>query len=122
MIVAAARRFLALLVGVGGGTLLASLALGALAGASLRRSLALGLYLVGAFLLLAAFFLGNSGVLRAESDPMQDRPLGFFGARRVRSKTSDERRETVSITAIMIALALSLLVLGALADDRHELV
>ena len=122
MLLAAARRFLALLASVGGVTLLGSVALGGLAGASLRRSAALGLYFVGSFLLLVGFLVGNRGVLRAESAPENDRPLGFFGVRRVRTTTAGERRETMSLSAIVITLGLALLLFGVVADEDNELV
>lgn len=123
MVLGAARRFLALLAAVGGVTLLGSLAIGLVAGASLRRSLALGFYLMGSFVLLTGFFLGNRGVLRAEggAGAGADRPFGFLGPRRVRSATADERRESISIAAVVISLGVALLMLAIVADDENDL-
>ena len=122
MLLTAARRFLALLAVVGSVTVLGSLTLGALAGAPQRRALALGCYLVGSFLLLAAFFLGTKGVLRAESDPVKSRPLGFMAARRVRPASPAEQRESIGISTLIGTLGVVLLLVGIAADSENELV
>ena len=121
MVLGAARRFLALLAAVGGVTLLGSVAIGLAAGASLRRAIALGFYLMGSLVLLTGFFLGNRGVLRAEGGAGADRPFGFLGPRRVRSATSDERRESISIAAVVISLGVALLMLAIVADEENDL-
>jgi len=120
VLLGAARRLLGLFAVVGGVTLIGSLGLGALAGLSARRSLALGFYLVGSVCLLAGFFVGNRGVLRAETD--SDRP-GLFGfARRgVRPATGQEQREGVRVSALVIGLGITLLLLGAFADTENNL-
>src|SRR5438094_2757802 len=61
MWIPALRRFALLVVAVGGGTVVVSIVFGLLLGAPLPRSIALGYYLVGSFLLLAGFFFGNRG-------------------------------------------------------------
>ncbi len=122
MFLAAGRRFLALVAVIGGVTILGSLALGALSGASVRRALALGCYLAGSFLLLAGFFLGTKGVLRAESDPVKSRPLGFVGVRRVRTASPQEQRESIGISMLVGTLGVILLLAGVAADSENELV
>jgi hypothetical protein len=120
MLLAAARRLLGLFAVVGGVTLIGSLGIGAMAGLSVRRSLALGFYLVGSVCLLAGFFVGNRGVLRAETD--SERP-GLFGfARRgVRPATRREQREGVRVSALVIGLGIALLLLGTFADTENNL-
>jgi hypothetical protein len=114
------RRLLILTASVGGATLAISLMLALLAGTSVRRSVAVGFYLVGSVLLLSGFFVGNRGVLRAEGD--SDRPSLFgFSRKRVRSATGEERRESVRFSAIVIGLGIALLILGALADNENSL-
>ncbi len=122
MVVAAARRFLALLLGVGGVTVVISALLGAIVGTSVRRAIAVGCYFAGALLLLSGFFLGNKGVLRADTDPAEGRNLPVLRPRRIRSATSDEQRETVSVAVLVMALGIVLIVVGVLADDQNEFI
>jgi hypothetical protein len=115
------RRLIILTASIGGATLAFSLVLAFLAGASFRRSIAMGFYLVGSVLLLTGFFVGNRGVLRADGDP--ERPSMFgFGRKRVRSATGDEQRESVRVSALVIGLGIALLILGTLADNEKSLI
>jgi hypothetical protein len=114
------RRLIILTASVGGATLAASLLLALLAGASLRRSIAVGFYIVGSLLLLTGFFVGNRGVLRAEGD--LDRPSMFgFGRKRVRSASGEEQRESIRVSALVIGLGIALLILGTVADNQNSL-
>ena len=115
-----ARRLVVLIASVAGATLALSVMLAVLAGTSVRRSAAVGFYLVGSILLLAGFFVGNRGVLRAEGDPQRPSLFGF-GRRSVRSATGEEQRESVRISAIVIGLAVAVLILGTLADNENSL-
>jgi hypothetical protein len=117
----AARRILGLFAVVGGVTVLVSVALGLLAGSSVRRSIALGFYLVGSVVLLSGFFVGNRGVLRADTDDEKGGLLLGFGRRRVRSATGEEQRENVRVSALVIGLGIALLILGTLADTENRL-
>ena len=117
---AGARRFLLLFGLVSGLTVLASLALGALTGASLRRSLAVGFYLAGSFLVLAGFFMGSKGVLRAET--REDRSSRLLPPRHIRTATAAEQRETLAASALVGALGLALVAVGVAADSEHDLV
>lgn len=121
MLRGAARRILGLLAVVGGVTVLVSVALGLLAGSSVRRSIALGFYLVGSVVLLSGFFVGNRGVLRADTDDEKGGLLLGFGRRRVRSATGEEQRENVRVSALVIGLGITLLILGTLADTENRL-
>lgn len=114
------RRLLTMTALVGGATLAISLMLALLAGTSVRRSVAVGFYLVGSILLLAGFFVGNRGVLRAEGD--SERPSLFgLGRKRIRSATGEEQRESLRVSAIVIGLGIALLILGTLADNENSL-
>ncbi len=122
MLVGALRRLLTLFVVVGGVTLIGSLAVGALAGASARRSVALGFYLMGSILLLVGFVVGNRGVLRAETDSNAGGLLSGFARRGVRSASGEEQSETIRVSALVIGLGIALLILGVLADTDNRLV
>ena len=69
MLLNAARRFAVILVATSVGTAAASLAIGLLIGSSVSRSLSVGFYIVGAFLLIFGFFVGNRGPVRVKGDP-----------------------------------------------------
>ena len=118
-----ALRRLALLIGVVGvGTLVVSVLFGLLLGASLPRSIALGYYLVGCFLLLAGFFFGNRGPVRPRGDA--DTGGGIFfrpSGRRVRWATREEHEEAINYSAVYVILGLVLIFLGIASDNRHTL-
>ena len=118
MILGALRRFAQLFVGVGGVTVVLSLAFGALAGAPLHRSIAIGLYLIGAVILIFGFFVGNRGPWRHEQDES-----GSFSIlpRGVRRATAEERKESVSLSVLFIVLGFGLIILGVLSDSAHNL-
>jgi hypothetical protein len=110
-----------MILGVGGLTVLLSLMFGALAGAPLQRSIAVGFYLIGCLVLVFGFFVGNRGPLRHDRED-EEKP-GLFGMipRGVRRATPEERREAVSVSFLFVILGLSLIVLGALSDSAHKL-
>lgn len=114
----AARRFAVLLTGTVAVTATASLVVGLALGAGLNRSLSLGFYLVGSFLLVAGFFLGNRGPARLK-DGTDAAPLG---QRQVRWATPDERVRTINESALFVSIGFLLLVIGILVDDRVRLV
>src|ERR687885_146157 len=109
---AAARRFFLLLVGIAGTTAVLSL----VGGASLGRALAVGFYLVGCFLLIAGFFIGNRGPVRPKGvGPM------LFGSRIMRWATPLEREETINESALFVALGFALILIGVAVDSRTGL-
>jgi hypothetical protein len=118
MLKAAARRFLILLVLVAGGTAAISLVLGLAAGSSASRALSLGFYLVGSFLLLSGFFVGNRGPARLKSD---SDAVPFLGSRMLRWATATEQEETIHMSAIFVVLGVTLIILGVVADSRYRL-
>ena len=118
MLRAAARRIVVLLAGLAAATAVLSLALGAAAGAAVDRSISLGFYIVGSFLLVGGFFVGSRGPLRSVGDQGL---LGFWGRKAVRPVTPTERREEINATVIYILVGLFLLVLGIVTDSRVRL-
>ena len=117
----AARRFVLLLIGTAGGTAVLALALGLALGAGVGRSLSLGFYIVGSFLLISGFFVGNRGPVRVQGDPGFGM-FGFFRNRRLRWATGHEQAESLSLSAVFVVLGLVLILLGVLADTRYKLV
>lgn len=115
---AAIRRFFVLLGIVAAVTAVASLLIGLASGASLTRALSLGWYLIGSFLLISGFFVGNRGPARLKkgSDAV---PL--FGSRMLRWANREEREEAINLSAIFITLGLTLIILGVIADSRYKL-
>jgi len=118
MLRAALRRFLLLFVAVGASTALVSLLAALLFGGSLARALSLGFYLVGSFLLVAGFFVGNRGPVRLK----QDVGVPLWGSRYVRWATPEEREEQLNLSAIFVVLGFGLILLGVVADTRNALV
>ncbi len=118
---AALRRFVTLSVLSAAGTALVSAAIGLLLGAGLSRSISLGFYGVGSFLLISGFFVGNRGPVRVKGDP----GFGLFGVfkdRRVRWATGSEQAESLNLSFVFVALGVLLIVLGVIADTRYKLV
>ena len=120
---AALRRLALLIVGCCAVTVVGSALLGLLVGASLDRSVALGFYGVGCFLMVAGFFVGNRGPSRVKSEEGQGAamPFPFMGGRRLRWASADEQNETINNSAVFISLGLLLVALGAIIDTRHSL-
>jgi hypothetical protein len=123
---AAARRFGILLVGLVVVTAAVSALLGLAAGASLNRAISIGFYLVGCFLLIAGFFIGNRGPARlkgseAESGGALGGMFGIGGSRRLRWATPEEREEAISNSAVFVSLGFALILIGVIADNRFRL-
>ena len=110
-----------LLVAVAGVTALCSLLLGLALGASIARSISLGFYLVGSFLLIAGFFVGNRGPVRMKGDPGVG-VFGIFQNRRLRWATGSEQFESLSLSLVFVVLGLVLIILGVVTDTRYQLV
>lgn len=117
MILGAVRRLALMYVGVGGGTVILSLAFGAISGAPLTRSIAIGLYLIGAVVLIFGFFIGNRGPWRHEhgEGSWSILPSG------IRRATQQERKESMSVSLLLIVLGFGLIILGVLSDSAHNL-
>ncbi len=118
MLVAALRRFIVVLVLVGVGAAAVGLLFGLLLGSSANRSISLGLYFTGAFLLIGGFLLGNRGPMRRVGEGAG---MMSFG-RSLRRASPDEIRESVNLTVLFVALGLILLMVAVAVDSRYELV
>jgi len=116
-VLAAARRFLLIVVGIAGATALVSLLLGLALGAGADRAVSVGLYLVGSFLLIAGFFIGNRGPARLKDEA----GTSLLGPRFLRWATPDERIRTINESAIFVTIGLVLLLLGLVVDSRVRL-
>lgn len=107
-----------------GVTAAASALVGLLIGASIERSLVLGFYLMGCFLMVAGFFAGNRGPTRvkSESPAASAMPFGVFsGARRLRWATLGEQDEAINNSAVFVSLGIMLVIIGVLLDGRHSI-
>jgi divalent metal cation (Fe/Co/Zn/Cd) transporter len=120
MLLAGLRRLFLLIFGAAGLTALGSVVIAALLGSSYGRALTVGFYLVGCFLMLAGFFVGNRGPARIKSDTRAS-PLGLIlgGGRDLRWATPGEQNETINNSAVYIALGLVMVAIGILFDSRH---
>lgn len=121
MIVAALRRFALLLVATAAGTAVLSLVLGLLLGAPAWRSVSVGFYCVGSFLLLFGFFAGNRGPVRQKGE----HGMGFWfplPGRMLRWASAGEQEESINLSAVFVTLGFVLIVLGVVADTRYSLV
>jgi hypothetical protein len=121
LLLAAARRFVLLLAGVAAGTAVVSLGLGLLLGSTVSRSVSVGFYIVGSFLLISGFFVGNRGPVRVKGDPGVAL-FGFFRNRRLRWATGQEQLESLSLSVVFVALGVALIVLGVVTDTRYTLI
>jgi hypothetical protein len=116
VLAAAARRFAIVLGVISAGTALISYLLGLAAGSTADRSISLGFYVVGSFLLVAGFFVGNRGPARLRGEEHG----GLLGPRRLRWASLEERTSTLNESALLIAIGFVLLVVGLLVDDRSR--
>lgn len=124
MVAAALSRLLLLTLLASVITAAFALGLGLLIGSSAARSVSLGFYAVGCFLMVAGFFMGNRGPARmkSESPGAGFLPFPLFGDRRLRWATADEREEAINMSAVYVALGFLLVLIGIAVDSRHSLV
>jgi hypothetical protein len=121
LLAAALRRFVFLFAVVAAGTAALSLAIGVLFGAGVSRSISLGFYGVGSFLLVAGFFVGNRGPVRVKGDPGFS-VFGIFKDRRIRWASGPEQSESLNLSFVFVLLGVLLIALGVVADTRYKLV
>jgi hypothetical protein len=114
------RRFLLLLLVVAGGTAVVSLALGLLLGAGVSRSVSLGFYGVGSFVLIMGFFVGNRGPARVKGDGGGGL-FGFARNRTIRWASGDEQSESLNLSFVFVAVGVFLIILGVVTDTRYAL-
>ena len=99
MLLAALRRLALVFAVLFTGTIVVSVLLGLLFGATAQRSVSLGLDLVGSFFLVIGFFVGVRGPFRL-ADP-------------------DERVETINISALLVTVGFVLVFVGLAIDPRY---
>jgi hypothetical protein len=116
---AALRRLTGLFLLASGVTLLGALVFGFAAGADRWRALSVGFYLMGSFLLIAGFFVGNRGPVRLRGS--EGNTL-FLGSRFVRWASPAEREENINLSAIFVILGFLLILVGVAADNRYDVV
>lgn len=119
MLLAATRRFLILVAGATLLTVVVSLPIGLLLGSSVNRSISLGLYLVGSFLLVGGFFFGNRGPVRLRNE---ESLVGMRRAREVTPANLDEQVESINSSALLVLTGLVVLAIAIAIDSRHQLV
>jgi hypothetical protein len=122
MLLAALRRLVLVVLLCVAVTGAASLLVGVLIGAALDRALALGFYLMGCFLLLAGFFVGNRGPARVKSESAAAVMIPFpgVGERRLRWATLVEQNEAINSSAIFVTIGVILVLVGVVIDTRHS--
>jgi len=123
----AARRFFGLLGLAALVVLAVSLPIGLLVGASVSRSISVGFYVIGSFLLVAGFFVGNRGPVRLKGgDTDVGASMGMFGiglgGRRLRWATPEENADAMASSAVFVVIGFVLIVIGVIADSRVQLV
>jgi hypothetical protein len=123
VILAAIRRFVILTALAAAVTAVFSLLFGVLIGSSANRSLVLGFYLFGSFLMVAGFFVGNRGPARVKSESAGAvvLPIPGFGQRQLRWATLVEQNEAINNSAVFVCVGLMLVILGVALDSRHSL-
>ncbi len=119
MLLAAAKRFLAILLIAVAGTSVLSFLGGLALGASANRSISVGLYLVGCFLLVSGFFLGNRGPFRVLNEESM---VGLRRPRQLRAAPLSEQSESLNTSAIMVVIGLVLVAIAAGIDSRVQLI
>ena len=121
-LLAALRRLVLVLLGATALTAFASVLVGLLIGASLDRALTLGFYLVGCFLLVTAFFVGNRGPARVKSETAEGGGMfPYFGTRHMRWATLNEQEDALNSSGVFVILGFALVIIGALIDSHHSL-
>jgi hypothetical protein len=107
-----------MLLALGVGTAIPSLLIGLLAGTSVSRALSIGWYIVGCVLLIGGFFVGNRGPARPQGEGW-----GLISFKRwVRWATPEEQHESISLSALLVILGFVLILFGAVADTRNQLI
>ena len=117
------RRLVVLIAGVDAVTAAGSLVLGLVLGADLRRSLALGFYLVGSVMFVAGVLYGVRPPVRTTGDHGSGGLLGSLaaGGGSARWASADDLRDSLSTSALFITLGLACLAVGIVVDPRDGL-
>lgn len=126
VLVAGLRRLGLVMVVTAAAVALLSALAGLAVGSDVWRAVSVGLYVVGAFVVVLGFFAGNRGPLRPRATGEREPFAGMFGigvaVRGVRKASADERQDALATAAIFLAVGLGLILLGAVADTRVDVV
>ncbi|HEX2377756.1 MAG TPA: hypothetical protein VHI30_09380 [Gaiellales bacterium] len=118
VLLAGLRRFAILVAVAVAVTAVVSGLVAVLSGQPVRRSVTVGLYLVGSVFVMLGFFAGNRPPVRADGEQ-----AGLFGGLIPRGSarwmTASERRDQISTSALFLTLGLTMLGAGVLVDSRH---
>lgn len=116
MLLGAAARFGSFIAVGGIVACLGGLLLGLLLHLGIRRGIAIGFYLTGAA-------LAGLGFLLASRPPVRTRATGGFGvhwsAGGVRWATREEHEQAINLPAVLIAVGVALVLIGASVDVQH---
>ena len=118
MLLGAARRIALPFLGVLVITVVVSALLGLAAGSGIGRSIAVGLYLLGAALLAGCFAFGVRGPLRGVSQ--KGETVSLLSARGTRRATNDERSEATQIALLLFVVGILVVLLGSWIDPAHS--
>ncbi len=113
----AIARFALLIGALVGAVALLTIPLALATDSRIGRAVSAGLYLAGSAVMVLGFVAGNRGPLRRSDG---DRPLAF--RRGLRKATSEERRSTLALSALLVAAGLVLIMVGVAVDSRVRLV
>lgn len=123
---AALRRLAVLLAGTALGLGVAAALVGLAVGGSIARAVSVAYYVVGAFLIVLGFFMGNRGPLRPRRTSEAEPIGGLFGMglalRGARQATADERQDASATTGIFLGVGFWLILLGIAVDASVQLV
>ncbi len=123
---AALRRLSILLTGTALGVGVSAALLGLAVGWSLVRAVSVAYYVVGAFLIVLGFFMGNRGPLRPRATGEAEPIAGMFGMglalRGARQATAGERQDASATAGIFLGVGLWLILLGIAVDASVQLV
>jgi hypothetical protein len=118
VLLAGLRRFAVLVAVAIAVTAVVSALVAAATGQPVRRSVTVGLYLVGSVFVMLGFFAGNRPPVHADGEHS-----GLFGGLvprgAARWMTPSERRDQISTSALFLTLGLTLLAAGIVIDSRH---
>src|SRR4051794_23723813 len=114
--IAALRRLVIAFAVLSGVTVVVSLVVGWLFGSSVSRSLSLGFDMIGIFFLVIGFFVGMRGPFR-----MAGGDIPGSGNRFVRWAQPDEANETINVSALLVVLGFTFVLIGLAIDPRYTL-
>lgn len=117
VLLGAARRIALLFAGIVVGTGVVAGVIGVASGHGLLRSIAVGLYIAGACLLVGCFVMGARGPLRGVG--AHGETTGALGARGVRRATEDERTDAARTSLLLFGLGIAVIVIAVLIDPAH---